>query len=300
MKFHQLVAFAAVIRAGGIRAAARSLGLSQGAITKAIRELEAQAGVPLVVRGARGVTLTETGQQLALRAQLIVEQMRAAQDDVGQLRAGVGGKLTIGLTPTIIETVLPQIVRRFRARMPGVKLVIHEAALPGSLADIRDGTFDLAVVGAASVVTEGKDLYCERLLSVPKRVALRRGHPLERIRDPSMLKDAVWLLPQEPTDATDPMFVFAEAVGLPLPLKTIECATLPVTVALLASSDMVSALPEPLLVLPHLASRLVSLNFEQQLQPSQYVLVRRSSIPMSPAALLMADLLRLCTKEIVP
>ncbi|MGJ7037134.1 DNA-binding transcriptional LysR family regulator [Shinella sp. BE166] len=298
MKFHQISAFEAVTRAGGIRAAARTLGLTQSAITKAIRELEAEAGVSLLLRSARGVVLTESGRQLAARAHLLVEQMRAAQDDIRQLNAGTGGKLVVGLTPTIIETVLSEIIRHFRTRMPGVRLVIHEASLPGSLPDIRDGTFDLAVVGAGREPATASDLACEFLLSVNKRIALRRGHPLAGIRDPAELADAVWVLPQEPSDPSDPMHAFMQEAGLAMPPKLVECVSLPATVSIIANSDMVSALPEPLIDQPHVASRIVSLAFEQKLQPSRYWLLRRSAVPLSPAALFMCDLLRTYSKDI--
>lgn len=298
MKFHQISAFDAVIRAGGIRAAARELGLTQSAITKAVRELEAEAGVSLLLRSARGVVLTESGQQLAARAHLLVEQMRAAQDDIRQLNAGTGGKLVIGLTPTIIETVLPEIIRRFRTRMPGVRLVIHEASLPGSLPDIRDGTFDLAVVGAGKQPAAAGDLACELLLSVEKRIALRRGHPLAAIRNPAELEDAVWVLPQDPSDPSDPMHAFLLEAGLPMPPKIVECVSLPATVSIIANSDMVSALPEPLIDQPHVASRIVSLTFDLKLQPSRYWLLRRSVVPLSPAAVFMCDLLRTYIKDI--
>jgi len=79
MKYHQLAAIDAVARAGGIRAAAKSLGVTQGSVTKALRELEAEAGEALVIRSAQGATMTEAGRQLSLRAQLIVAQMQAAQ-----------------------------------------------------------------------------------------------------------------------------------------------------------------------------------------------------------------------------
>ena len=296
MKYHQLSAFYAVTRAGGIRAAARELGLTQSSITKSIRELEEEAGVPLLVRSARGAVPTEMGRQLALRAQTVVQQMAAAKNDFTQMRSGTGGRLTIGLTPTIIETVLPEIIHHFRSRMAGVRLVIREASLPNSLPDIRNGTFDLAVVGGSQ--SDAPDLAREYLFGVDKRIVLRRGHPLEGAKTAQALADAVWVLPQEPDHPSDPMFAFMTEAGLPLPARMVECASLPATVSLLAKSDMVSALPEPLLRQQHVASRLVGLTLDIALRPSRYWLLRRVEVPMSPAALFMADLMKTYSTKI--
>lgn len=298
MKYYQLSAFDAVTRAGGIRAAAKMLGITQGAVTKAVRELEKEVGESLIVRSAQGVSLTNSGRQLALRSQLIVNQMKAAQDDILQLRNGAGGRLRIGITPTFIETILPKIVTRFRERMPGVHLGIVEAAVPGALSDIRDGTLDLAVVGGGAEFAGGADLSVEALISVSKKVVVRRGHPYESAHSVRDLAGATWILPQEPSDINDPMFSFFSEAGLPLPSNIVECATLHATVTIVANSEMVSALPDLMLGQPHIGSRLVPLDLVEQLRPSQYWLVRRAGVPLSPAAVVMTDLLHRFSKTI--
>jgi hypothetical protein len=68
VKLQQLEVLVAVAESGGIRAASRHLSLSQAAVTKAMRLLEQEAGVPLLIRKARGITLTEPGQRLLARA----------------------------------------------------------------------------------------------------------------------------------------------------------------------------------------------------------------------------------------
>ncbi|MBY4749693.1 LysR family transcriptional regulator, partial [Burkholderia cepacia] len=81
MKHHQLRALAAIAEHGSLRAAARAIHLSQPALTKAIRELELDLGVPLVTRNARGAQLTRFGQAVYARARLILAEMQHARDD---------------------------------------------------------------------------------------------------------------------------------------------------------------------------------------------------------------------------
>ena len=68
MKLHQIRDLLAVADKGSLRAAARHLGLAQPSISRSIRELERELGVPLLERRARGTVLTPTGQRFAGRA----------------------------------------------------------------------------------------------------------------------------------------------------------------------------------------------------------------------------------------
>ncbi|RAE28779.1 LysR family transcriptional regulator, partial [Burkholderia multivorans] len=69
--------------------AARRLNVSPAALTKAVKELEIALGVSLVVRTARGVQLTGFGQQLQVRARLIVTEVRRARGDIEQAQAAM-------------------------------------------------------------------------------------------------------------------------------------------------------------------------------------------------------------------
>ena len=82
LRLHQLRALIGVVEHGSIRAAARQAHVSQAALTKSLRQLEDDAGVPLLVRGSRGAGLTEAGQRLASRARLITRQLELADDEL--------------------------------------------------------------------------------------------------------------------------------------------------------------------------------------------------------------------------
>ena len=118
MKLHQMQALVAVADAGSIRAAARLEGLSQAAVTKALRELELEVKLPLLVRTASGVALTEAGQRLLGHARLVVGQLARANDDLAVLRGERVGTLSLSVTPWIMLTFLPRVLTQFRQRMP--------------------------------------------------------------------------------------------------------------------------------------------------------------------------------------
>ena len=68
MQLGQIRAFLAVREAGGLRAAARRIGISQPAISKALAALEQDLGAELFIRTSRGVRMTEAGRLFGVRA----------------------------------------------------------------------------------------------------------------------------------------------------------------------------------------------------------------------------------------
>jgi DNA-binding transcriptional LysR family regulator len=72
-RFHELIAFIAVVEAGGFSAAARRTGDSQSGISKAIGALEKRLGVMLFNRSTRSVTLTDQGQKYYDRTKPLIE-----------------------------------------------------------------------------------------------------------------------------------------------------------------------------------------------------------------------------------
>src|SRR4051812_6842746 len=91
-----LRAFLAVAHEGNVSAAARTLAVSQPALTKSIHKLEQQFGVALFERRARGMTLTASGAALLNHAKLIEAQCRFADAELENLAQGQGGKIRLG------------------------------------------------------------------------------------------------------------------------------------------------------------------------------------------------------------
>ncbi|MFH8735185.1 LysR family transcriptional regulator [Streptomyces sp. NPDC017964] len=117
--------FLAVVEAGSISAAARKLRISQPAVSQSIKELEHDLGSPLFQRGHR-LSLTHAGRALvgpARRTLSSFEVARAAVQEVDHLATG---RVDLAVVAAYaVDPVLP-LVRRFRARYPGVRIAIHE------------------------------------------------------------------------------------------------------------------------------------------------------------------------------
>jgi DNA-binding transcriptional LysR family regulator len=157
MDLRQLRQFVAVAEAGSFRRAAEQLCMAQPPLSVAMRKLEADIGVPLLDRSARGVSLTTAGQATLESARRC---LRAADEVVSAARAaasGDAGLLRIGFIGSVIHGLLPQLIQAFHLRYPGVKLELRESTNQEVLAAVANDTLDLGFVRVPTARPPGVD-----------------------------------------------------------------------------------------------------------------------------------------------
>ena len=115
-----------VVEHGSFSAAAESLSYTQSAVSQAIARLEAETGAPLLLRGRRGVTPTAAGAALVAHAELIFEQVRAAEADIAAVMGVRTGRLRVGSFSSGGATLMPPAVARFRRAHPDVVLTLED------------------------------------------------------------------------------------------------------------------------------------------------------------------------------
>ena len=118
LNLNSLRLFLAVATHGGFSRAARITGVSQPAISKAVRLLELQSGAQLLVRSASRVTLTEAGALLVEHARALFAEERAAEEELESLRGLRRGVLRIGGSTTLAAYFLPPHPRSAPPRAP--------------------------------------------------------------------------------------------------------------------------------------------------------------------------------------
>jgi DNA-binding transcriptional LysR family regulator len=119
-----LNAFVAVARAGGFRDGARISGSSASGLSEAVRRLEAQLGVRLLNRTTRSVVPTEAGAHLLARLGPALSEVEASLDVVNGFRDRPAGLLRLNVPVSAARLVLPDIVPRFLAAYPEVRMEI--------------------------------------------------------------------------------------------------------------------------------------------------------------------------------
>lgn len=283
MKYHQLRAFVSAAEHGSIRAAARALFLSQAAVTKALRELEDDAGSSLIARNARGIQLTEDGQRLLVRARLIVRQMQLAREELCQARGTDAGSVAIGLTPAVALTLLPAALNAFRQRYRQVSLRLVEGLAPIVMPGVRNGTLDFAMA-VQSGVPLGNDFVVEPCFRAAQAVVARCGHPVLAQPTPAVLAAQEWALSSRLQEGHGGLIqqLFA-GTGVAPPDHILLCESYSTAVALVRNTDVLSLFPTPLLALPE-CTGISAVPVDAPPLETEFSLVRRADAPLTPAA----------------
>jgi LysR family hydrogen peroxide-inducible transcriptional activator len=158
--------------------AAAAVSVSQPALSVQIRELEAALGARLIERGPRGVVVTPTGREVLARARRILGEVREIEQ-AARWDRGLGGRLRLGVIPTVAPYLLPSALPRLRARNLSLDLGVREAQTDRLLEEVREGALDAAVVAlpleaaglAAAALFEDRFL----LAGSPARLAALAG-----------------------------------------------------------------------------------------------------------------------------
>ncbi|MBO9513668.1 MAG: LysR family transcriptional regulator [Variovorax sp.] len=135
--------FMAVAEAGNLSRAAEKLFIAQPPLSVQIRQLEEDLGAPLFVRHPKGVRLTGAGERLLPEARHLLN--RAAQLKGHIEGSAQSGSLAIGYVPSAGSTVLPELVRSLRARMPGLQLELREMISSEQVDALVAGSIDVGL-----------------------------------------------------------------------------------------------------------------------------------------------------------
>lgn len=286
MKPHQLKAFLAVCEQGSIRAAARVLYVSQPAVTRTIRELEADLGVPLVTRSARGAVLTDFGRAFAARARLILEESQRARDELQQMRSQQVGHVRLAASSVPMALLLAPALRSFRREMPLAQLELVDGQLATALTELRHGRLDFALSQHPPEHTEA-DMHYEPLFAEPLVVCARSGHPRIGCRSLRELLDEEWV------GLSRPMLrqVFDQH-ELPSPARITLCQSFEIARELVQSTDAITVFARPMLAHTLHRHGVEALRIKERLPELPVSIVTRRGAVPTPAARKLLDALR--------
>jgi DNA-binding transcriptional LysR family regulator len=188
---------------GSFSGAADALSYTQSAISQQIATLEEEAGMALLERHPRGVSLTAAGQTLVGHADGILARLEAADAALAAIAGLRGGRLRMASFPTAGATLMPLAIATFRSSYPDVELTLSEGEPDQIAPRLRAGELDLALLFefAGDTFLQGDATRVE-LLEDPMHLALPREHRLVQ-REQLRLED----LAEEPwvqTSRTSP------------------------------------------------------------------------------------------------
>ncbi len=172
----QLEYFVVAAECGSVAQAAARLFVSQPSVSNAIRKLEGQFGVQLLVRHhAQGVSLTPVGQRILADARGLLRHARELQQGARAAGDVVTGQLELGCFMTLAPVFMPVIIMEFSERYPGVEIRLREGVQDELVAGLAAGRFELALLYDLELP---ESVEVEVLASFPPYALLPEGHPL--------------------------------------------------------------------------------------------------------------------------
>ncbi|MDX2123105.1 MAG: LysR family transcriptional regulator [Gemmatimonadota bacterium] len=155
--------------------AAQRLGMAQPPLSQQIQRLEQVIGTRLFERTSRRVQLTDAGSALLPDARRLLAGAEAALLAARRAGRGEQGELRVAFAATVMFLALPEIIRAFRDRFPGVHLDLREMPTGPQLAGIKAGEIDIGFVREPEPDPE---LEIVTVMREPLRIAVPKGHPL--------------------------------------------------------------------------------------------------------------------------
>lgn len=183
--------FLAIVDQGSFRAASQVAGVTQPALTRAIRELEKEVGVTLFQRLPRGVSLTAAGHMFEKRVRALALEERHARSELEALRSGRRPVLRIGAAPSWSYKYLPGAVARLQNRHYSLKTEVRFGLKAGLHTLLEAGDLDLCFGAIDDLVLDPTEFQVEQLVTSTVTAFVRGGHPLASQRP----AQAVDLLP---------------------------------------------------------------------------------------------------------
>ena len=146
-----------VAKSGGITAAAKSLNMSQPAVSQQISALEKQLGVSLLKRNGRGIALTAEGNLLYEYVERGYEEILQGEKRLSQLLHLEAGEVRVGASDMTLRFFLLPYLEKFHQLYPGIKVTVTNGPTPETLRYLEDDRIDFGVVSSPFPDSINKD-----------------------------------------------------------------------------------------------------------------------------------------------
>lgn len=236
-------AFVALAEQHHMPSVAESIGVTQPAVSMAVRQLEDSVGTPLFERTARGMLPTPAGAALAFRLKRAMAEIRHASADIAALQGINRGVVNVGGLPLGRTRLLPESIAALVSGHPGLRVATIEGSFETLAASLRAGDLDF-ILGALRPAGYAADLAGEALADDELALVARRDHPWARKTriDDADLAGASFVLPRANTPNRT---LFERALarrGIPAPNVRVETSDLAVLRGVLMNSDFLAAI----------------------------------------------------------
>lgn len=257
--------------------------MSQPALSKQVREVEALLGVTLFERARPRTRVTPDGAPLIAQARRVLIAARDLVQLAAERNDQPHGPLHIGVIPTVAPYLLPGLLAELRSAFPRLKCALHELQTRDLLRALRDGEVGLALLAETDDATD--DLHGATLLDEPFVLVAPRGHRLDVAQGVGIgaLRDADLLLMDDGHCLRQHALDVCALAGVPTQ-TTFGAASVGTLLRMVESGLGVTLVPATALVAEPLVPGALSLRaFEDAPPPSRRLIARwRATNPRAP------------------
>jgi DNA-binding transcriptional LysR family regulator len=177
LRLRHLQVLLSLASTGNLSQSAAALNTTQPALSKWLKELEEDVGLPLFERHARGLRPTSYGEALIEHARRIEAHLDVARDDMQAMREGGSGLVSIGTSGVSAADTVPLAVSRLLERMPHAQVRIVESTMNQLMPQLARGELDI-VVGRSGHQYDDPQLQTVTLYTEPINFVAGPQHPL--------------------------------------------------------------------------------------------------------------------------
>lgn len=171
----QLRVFIEVARLQSFSRAGSEIGLTQSAVSRCVRELEAEIGLKLIDRTTREVQLTDVGANLVASVSRLLGDLDDALREIREIGEQRRGRVMVAASPTIACRLMPPIIAACGQQFPYITLGLRDDVQSDVVRKVKSGEVDFGVIiGPVSA----DDLFTESLMSDSFCLVARDDHPL--------------------------------------------------------------------------------------------------------------------------
>ena len=241
--------FLAVIDHRGITTAANALHISQPALTKSIRQLEESLGVQLFERLPTGVVPSRYGEILARRVRLMDLEYQHALTEIGAMKEGRSGSISVGAGPVWMVRFLPPAIAALCEQRPGIKVKLTGGVIDTLVPALLGGELD--IICTTLDFPSHPELVKEHLVDVSHVVVARDKHPLasKRVVTAKDLLAYPWAVLKDDHVGRSRLGSFFAANDLRPPRIAAESSSSTSILSLLKEGDFLGHVPDPMLPL---------------------------------------------------
>ncbi|HXZ10048.1 MAG TPA: LysR substrate-binding domain-containing protein [Paraburkholderia sp.] len=171
----QLRVFIEVARLQSFSRAGDEIGLTQSAVSRCVRELEAEIGLKLIDRTTREVQLTDVGDNLIASVSRLLNDLDDALREIREIGEQRRGRVVVAASPTVACRLMPQVIASCGQHFPYVTLGLRDDVQSDVVRKVKSGEVDFGVIIGPLAAD---DLTSESLMTDSFCVVSREEHPL--------------------------------------------------------------------------------------------------------------------------